>query len=76
MTWTSSPTLTTCHCSSCTRRWRCQLVIAALTTSVENAAEVTLQAVDDRRQALGIYKVKVSLPTKALSRRFELSEPV
>src|SRR5437870_8941064 len=32
------------------RREPSQLVIAALTTSVENATEVTLQAVDDRGQ--------------------------
>jgi hypothetical protein len=74
MTWTSSPT--TCHCSSCTRRWRCQLVIAALTTSVENTAEITLLAVDDRRQALGIYKFEVSPPAEILSRRLKQFEPV
>ena len=53
-----------------------QLVIAALTASVENAAEVTLQAIDDRRQTLGIDNVKVSFPPKLASCILEALEPV
>jgi len=51
-------------------------VIAALTASVENAAEVTLQAIDDRRQTLGIDNVKVSFPPKLASCILEALEPV